>query len=298
VKIKYVDQKFTSQSLVLIELCNAVIADYQRQGFVLTLRQLYYQCVARNIIENTKRSYKRLGDLISNGRLAGLIDWSAIEDRGRNLVRHSHWENPSGVIASARRAYGIDMWEGQEVRVEVAVEKDSLVSIMAAACDPLDVSYIALRGYCSQSEMWAMAMRLREYKRMGHTPILLHLGDHDPSGLDMTRDNNDRLAMFMGGVEVRRLALNWDQIERYGPPPNPAKVSDSRFAAYEAEFGDESWELDSMQPQVLVDLIRDAILSVRDDEAWDERVALLEEGKILLEETERRWGEIVEFLEG
>ena len=81
-KIKYVDQRFNDKSLALIKRCNAIIADYQAQGYTLTLRQLYYQCVSRNIIENTERSYKRLGDLISNGRLGGLIDWDSVEDRG------------------------------------------------------------------------------------------------------------------------------------------------------------------------------------------------------------------------
>lgn len=78
--------------------------------------------------------------------------------------------------------------------------------------------------------------------------VILHLGDHDPSGIDMTRDISDRLELFGADVEVKRIALNWDQIDEFTPPPNPAKLSDSRAGAYIAEYGDESWELDALEP--------------------------------------------------
>ncbi len=97
----------------------------------------------------------------------------------------------------------------------------------------------------------------------------------------MTRDNADRLEVFLSRtarsmqVEVRRLALNMPQIEEYGPPPNPAKVTDSRFQRYSETYGDESWELDALEPAVLVQLVRDEVDTLRDDDAWNERVAQL-----------------------
>ncbi len=296
-KITYVEKQFKADSLSLIERCNAVIVDYQRQGFSLTLRQLYYQMVSRNIIENTERSYKRLGDLVSNARLAGLIDWNAIEDRGRNLRQNSHWTTPAAIIQSARRNYKVDKWEGQRYRPEVWVEKQALEGVVAGVCGRLDVPYFACKGYNSQSEQWGAGQRLRRYIVDGYEPIIFHLGDHDPSGIDMTRDNRDRLEMFMGGVELRRLALHMSQIEEYGPPPNPAKETDSRFASYLELYGDESWELDALEPQVLVDLIERAILGIRDDEQYERMVALENEGIRLLETVETRWGDVVSYLE-
>lgn len=61
--------------------------------------------------------------------------------------------------------------------------------------------------------------------------------------------------MFGASVEVRRLALNMEQVRKYDPPPNPAKVTDSRFAAYCDQFGDESWELDALSPKVVADTL-------------------------------------------
>lgn len=99
--------------------------------------------------------------------------------------------------------------------------------------------------------------------------VILHFGDHDPSGLDMTRDIRDRLSLFGApGVDVRRLALNMDQVEEHEPPPNPAKETDSRFANYQAEFGDESWELDALEPTILAGLVRDEVNGLIDDKPW------------------------------
>ena len=98
---------------------------------------------------------------------------------------------------------------------------------------------------------------------------MLHLGDHDPSGIDMTRDNGDRLDVFAeNGVEVRRLALNADQVQQYGPPPNPSKLTDSRAAGYLEEHGNEAWELDALEPSVISDLIEDELKSLIDDAGW------------------------------
>lgn len=84
-KIQYKEIKFQQKSLDLIELVNQVVEEYQAQGYELTLRQAYYQLVARGYIPNNERSYKNIGSLINDGRLAGLIDWYSITDRTRNL---------------------------------------------------------------------------------------------------------------------------------------------------------------------------------------------------------------------
>lgn len=256
--IKYEDIGFQKKSLDLIELVNTVIADYSAQGYDLTLRQVYYQLVARGYIPNTERSYKNIGNLISNGRLAGLIDWNAITDRTRNLRSNSHWDCPESVIESAMYSYRLDKREGQPVYIEVWIEKDALISIVSSVCAILDIPHFSCRGYTSQSEMHVAAMRFRQQTGR-HRQVLIHLGDHDPSGIDMTRDIRDRLCMFGADVEVRRIALTMEQIEQYNPPPNPAKTTDARCDSYISRFGYESWELDALEPQVIEQLIRDEI---------------------------------------
>ena len=262
-KRQYKDIKFQSKSLDLINLVNQVIDEYDAQGYELTLRQVYYQLVARGYIPNNERSYKNLGNLINDGRLAGLIDWYAIVDRTRNLKANAHWETPESVIESAKYSYMLDRWKHQPNYVEVWVEKDALIGIVSQICRKLDVPHFSCRGYTSQSEMWSAAQRfIRQSHRESRT--IIHLGDHDPSGIDMTRDIQERLEMFGADVEVKRVALTMEQIQTYNPPPNPTKLSDERATGYIAEFGHECWELDALEPKVITDLIRNEVTALLD----------------------------------
>lgn len=266
-KIQYKEIAFRQKSLDLINLINGVIDEYSKQGYELTLRQAYYQLVARGYIENNERSYKNIGSLINDGRLAGLIDWNSITDRTRNLRNRSHWNRPQDVIYSAKYSYLLDKWEGQPNYVEVWVEKDALVDIVGQACHPIDTPYFSCRGYTSQSEMWTAAQRFIRQKDRDNRYII-HLGDHDPSGIDMTRDIQERLEMFGADVYVKRVALTMNQVNTYNPPPNPAKITDSRCGKYIDQYGEESWELDALEPQMLVNLITNEVTALRDDEIY------------------------------
>jgi len=267
-KIQYKEINFRGKSLELIRLVNEVVDEYRAQGYELTLRQAYYQLVARGYIPNNERSYKNIGNLINDGRLAGLIDWHSITDRTRNLRGNSHWNNPADVIASAKYSYLLNKWEGQPNYVEVWVEKDALVDIVGQACYPLDTPFFSCRGYTSQSEMWGAAQRFIRQNKHRDNCYIIHLGDHDPSGIDMTRDIQERLNLFGADVYVKRVALTMEQIGTYNPPPNPAKITDSRCSKYMEEFGDESWELDALEPKVITDLIKEQVTMYRDDEIY------------------------------
>jgi len=273
----YIDKNFRAASLTIIGQANTIIEDYAAQGFSLTLRQLYYQFVARDLIPNTERSYKRLGSIINDGRLAGLIDWDSIEDRTRNMKQNLHLDGPADAIQVVRNQYGIDMWSNQPKRVEVWIEKEALSGVIEGVCSQLDVPHFACRGYVSQSEQWRAGMRYRSnFNRHSQDTVVLHLGDHDPSGIDMTRDNQDRLSLlagYRGAPTVKRIALNMDQIEQYDPPPNPAKMTDYRFDQYLVEYGSESWELDALEPAVIVDLIKEHVALYRDDDLWADKEA-------------------------
>jgi hypothetical protein len=272
-KICYVEKNFRPASRVLIDQANAEIASLHAQGYDLTLRQLYYQLVAKNVIPNTPTSYDNLGNLVNDARLAGLISWHAIIDRTRNQKKNPHWENPKDFLEQVSPQFGIDKWEGQAYRPEVWVEKDALVGIVEKISRELDVPYFSCRGYTSQSEMWAAAQRLIDWRdNHGQTPVIIHLGDHDPSGIDMTRDIEDRLKLFCEDeIEVRRIALSRAQVNRYRLPPNPAKLTDCRANAYIQIHGASSWELDALNPKVISDLIRAEIDDLREDDKFDDR---------------------------
>lgn len=299
-KKQFITKAFAPSSLTIINAANRIIAEYQRQGFTLTLRQLYYQFVSRDLIPNKQSEYKRLGKIISDGRLAGLIDWDALEDRTRNLETHAFWSSPESIIQSAAQSYAENLWASQEFYVEAWIEKDALTGVIEPVCTEFRVPYFSCRGYASQSELFTAGERLKRQRVRGKRALILHLGDHDPSGIDMTRDIEARVGMFADGweVEVRRLALNFDQIEQYGPPPNPAKDTDSRFEDYREQHGDESWELDALEPTVIADLIRHEIEADLDHEAWTEALEQENQNRSALDGIAARFDEVRDFLAG
>lgn len=301
-KIAYSSMNFSPDRLTLVETCNTIITEYQADGLQLTLRQLYYQLVARDVVPNKVQEYKRLGDIISNARLCGLVDWNAIEDRTRNLEVLAHWGSPQEIMEAVGSQFRMDKWVDQAVHPEVWIEKEALSGVFERICRPLDVGYLACRGYTSQSEMWSAAMRFVNHIKNGKSVTILHFGDHDPSGIDMTRDIQDRLNMFVKhhtgreGVTVKRLALNMDQVELYNPPENPAKSTDSRFASYQETFGDSSWELDALNPRTLAEIVKTHVKAVCDKDKWDEIVAEENRNKALLQAAANNWSEVDDYL--
>lgn len=271
-KEAFIEHKFNKGTTERIALANSILEDLSRQGYRISLRQLYYQLVSRGEIPNSQKEYKKLGDTLNKARLAGLVDWGVFEDRGRMLRGSSGgYESPQNYIGSLDNGYFRDWWQGQENYVEVWIEKDALVGVIERPCDRHRVQYFSCRGYSSATEQYAAGKRFARMDRQGKTCHILHLGDHDPSGLDMTRDNDDKAAMFSGvEVHVKRLALNMDQVEELRPPPNPAKMTDSRVGNYIRLHGRQSWELDALPPSYIDKVVDAAIRELIDTETLDD----------------------------
>lgn len=290
----YEDKNFSRTSLKTIARANEILEDYDQQGFKLTLRQLYYQFVSKALIENSDASYKRLGSVITDARLAGRISFEAIEDRDRVINSWFVQPSVSGAFKNLQFDYAEDLWSDQEYHVEVWVEKNALSGLIEVPCRQLKTPYMACRGYMSASAIYEAGMRYKAAAEEAKELVLIHLGDHDPSGVDMTRDNLKRLEMFSESViSMRRIALNMDQIEKYKPPPNPAKVTDSRAGTYIAKYGRVSWELDALSPKVLNDLIRDEIMRYIDVDKWKAKQALQEKNRAKLKLVEDHPAEVL-----
>lgn len=317
-KQAFVPKRFRADTLDIIKIANAIIELYQAQGYGLTLRQLFYQFVARDLFpdswideaynrknkldpytKNTTKNYKRLGNIINDGRMAGEIDWDAISDRTRSLKGRPSWEDSNEIVGMAAKAFRFDKWRNQPIQPYVFVEKEALVEVVGDVCNQYGVSYLACKGYLSLSMMKEAVDRFAQYLDHGCEVHVLYLGDHDPSGVDMTRDIQHRLGLFLGdteGLTVKRLALNYDQIQDYNPPPNPAKRSDSRFKDYIRKYGPQCWELDALEPLVLYQLIENNILWLRDDYLWDELEEEEAYHKSLLVKADENWEAVAKFL--
>ncbi len=284
-KEAFIRKKFTDKSIAIIGQVNLIMTSYQEQGYDLSLRQLFYQMVAKDWLPNTQRDYKNLGSLVSDARLAGLLDWDMIKDRGRETHFLSHFDDPADILQQAARQYREDKWDAQPVHIEVMVEKQALEGVLLPVCRELDVRFTANKGYGSISLLYEVGQRINtKIEEDGKDVTIIYLGDHDPSGMDMTRDIEDRIAMFShsSSINVVRLALNMDQVERWNPPPNTAKQTDSRHAGYVSQFGKRCWELDAISPTDLANLVAQEVLKWRDEDLWDESVNKEEEGRAAL----------------
>lgn len=168
---QFIDKRFRPDSLGIIEQANAICADYRAQGYNLTLRQVYYQFVARGLLGNNDKNYKRLGSIINDARLAGLLDWSYIEDRTRNVQGgFGGYRSVGQYVESIASGYIEPIWSGQHYRPEVWVEKEALADVVSQAAGPLRVPTFSCRGYVSQSEMYSAAKRMQSRYRRGRGP--------------------------------------------------------------------------------------------------------------------------------
>jgi hypothetical protein len=271
-KYAYKNVKFKPKSLELIDQCNEIIEDYLGQGLRLTLRQLYYQLVTRNIITNEEKSYKNLSSLVSDARLSGKMDWDAIEDRVRRPRTPGEFQDLRHLVETALLAYRLPRWKGQDYYAELWVEKDALAGVLEPLGSRYHVTLMVNRGYSSQSAMYESANRFIENTDYGRRqPILFYLGDHDPSGEDMVRDIRDRLEMFgVEGLEVRKIALTTPQVQEHNPPPNPAKLTDPRAKDYIEKHGASSWEVDALPPNALADIVKGSFDEILDHDAMEE----------------------------
>lgn len=298
-KEQFEEIAFRSKTRKLIDQANVIIGEMAAEGYTLTVRQLYYQFVARGLLENVQANYKRLAGVVDDARKAGLIDWDAIEDRTRYLRQITAYGSPRHFLETQVRSYYAEnLWADQDTYCEVWIEKDALLGVVERPCLEWRVPYFACRGYASSSELYTAGKRLARQRANGKRVVVFHLGDHDPSGMNMTDVNRDSLRLFgrTHGVEVRRLALNMDQVEEHQPPPNPAKESDSRFEGYAAQFGDESWELDALEPSVLDGVVREAIEGVVDGERFEAAREREAEAQARLMEAADNWAEVATYL--
>lgn len=269
-KEQFIKWKGTAERVERLGQIEEVLEEFGAMNVTLTLRQLYYQLVTKNIIANSQLEYRKLSDLLSKARLAGLVDWTAIEDRVRRPDMRSSWGNIQELVETAIHSYRRDRWEDQEYFVELWSEKDALSSILSPIVRRLHVTLMVNRGYSSQSAMYDSAERFKAADEAGKKLVLLYLGDLDPSGEDMVRDITDRFAMFgVEAIEIRKVGINPDQVRKFKLPPNPAKKSDPRSTAFTAEFGGNSYEVDAIPPKSLISLVESQIESFMDLDAYE-----------------------------
>jgi hypothetical protein len=233
----------------------------------MTVRQTYYQLVSRQVIENSRSEYMAVSRLLVEMRQSGEVPWAWIEDRIRRPRTVSMWDSLQDFGETAVKAYRLDVWKHQDTLVEVWLEKDALSGIFEEVLGPYGVTLNVGRGYDGWSSIHAAAER---YRGWGGEVIVPYFGDFDPSGEDMLRSLQERLAYFGTSPRIEKVAITKQDISDYELPPDVTKAADSRRASFVAKWGDNAVELDALPVQVLRDRVRGAVEDHMDLEALAE----------------------------
>ncbi len=250
---------------------------FKQYDTALTLRQLYYRLVSRHLFPNTINSYKRLSRIMVQAREQRDVPLNCLEDRSRRVLGRGDTGYSSATDFLKRRISGLreswkefrmPMWLDQSNYVVVSLEKDALSRLVSDVANQYSVRTFPTRGYPSFTYVQRMASYIRN-RLKGKPTVVLYFGDFDPSGIDIERDLMERLGKYNAGdFKVVRVALKPDQIEKYSLPPMPVKKSDARSPSFVASYGNESVELDALDPLVLKTLVASSIAAHIDLEAW------------------------------
>jgi hypothetical protein len=244
------------QSLELLTQVQKIISNYD---FALTLRQIYYQLVARQIIPNEQRYYKKLSRLCVSGRDEGILPEEGFADRLRVIDKLGSWTDLNEFMKVVKRSYRKDKWQNQDNYLEIWTEKDALRSVLTEITYRYDVSLMVARGQLSRTEVYRTAGR---YKAQSDKKChLYYCGDFDPSGLSIYDSIKKRVMDFGVFINFERIALTQEQIKEYRLPSDPAKQSDPNYNKFVNIYGsDMVVELDSLPPDVLRRIVEGCIL--------------------------------------
>lgn len=288
------------------ELIKAVNEIFTQYTVKLTLRQIYYRLVSKNLIPNTKASYKGLSHQLVKARESGEVDDSRIEDRSRKKQGNGDYgyedsedfvEDRVQRLKDSWEYFTLKQWTDQPKQVIVALEKDALSRLFVDIADGYRIHVYATRGYGSYTFVNDMAGDLNKDKEV----VVLYFGDYDPSGRDIQRDLKERLVKYCGRDDftVVRIALTPEQIAEYNLPPMPedketlAKLQrDPRTKTYGMTY---AVELDAIEPNELQKLIKSAIIAQIDSEKWQAR---LKESERLQQELKSKLETVIVTIEG
>jgi len=272
----------------IVELVREVMGQYP---FKPTVRQVFYRLVSPpyQVIPAKSSAYKYYDAQMVRARERGDLPRDAFTDTSRRSLGGDYgYRSPEEFLEALREAarpekFTRPMWDTQAAVVEVWVEKDALAMLLNSIAEEYRVPVFASRGY---SPFTLLDKAVNRFQEKGG--VILDFRDHDPSGLDMCRDVQERLTRYGGRFRYVPVALSYDQVQSFNLAPNPTKRADPRAEGYVAEYGDECWELDALPPDELNRLVDEAIRGEIDWEQWADTEDRITMDRDILEEPLRK----------
>jgi hypothetical protein len=220
----------------------------------MTVRQAFYQATVRDLVEKTEAGYAKVQTDLVIMRKTGALPYGWLADNTRWQRKPSTYNSVQQALEETARLYRKALWADANAYVEVWLEKDALSGVVYPVTDLYDVPLMVARGYASLSFLHSAAEYIGD---LDVPTVIYHLGDFDPSGVNAGEKIEQTLREMAPHADItfERLAVTMQQIEAWGLPTRPTKISDSRAKG----FGDISVELDAVEPSLLRLLVDGAL---------------------------------------
>ena len=253
----------------------------------LTLRQIFYMLVSGYGYDKTEKAYKRLCESMNRARRAQMIDMDAIRDDGLRKEEPFSWTGEAQLIGTFKkwaREFRLPRQRGQEWHLMVWCEAGGMLPQLASYCDDYGVTVLSSGGFDSVTTKHEFARKCAQ----DHEAVrILHIGDHDPSGVHMCSSLDEDLSAFVdyydGFIDVERLAVTPYQVEEMGLPTAPPKSTDNR------RFYGETTQAEAIPPRRLREIVQTAITGYLD---LDQYETILEEEREVREALAKRLGNL------
>ena len=259
------------RTLVKIDALLAVIEEFAAH-LPLTIRQIFYRLVAKEIIGKTENSYDSLLELIGNMRRNQRIEMNVIRDDGSTNASHLSLgdyslEDHLMDIKKGIENFRLDRQMGQDERLVIWAEAAGMVPQLRKVASPYGVTVQTSGGFDSLTTKHDLGNAagfgfcghpLRAYYQPTH---VLHIGDFDPSGecmYDALKEDAEAFAMYHDReLRFTRLAVTDEQVDLYDLPTAPPKSSSHQACKQMTH----TVQCEALDPATLANIVRTAIES-------------------------------------
>ncbi len=249
-----------------------VLVEYE-EYLPLTARQIFYRLVGTHGYPKTEAAYKQLCEYLNRARRAKQIPFEYIRDDGISVMAHAHYADENAFYKQVHdmgKEFTRDKLARQKMNIRVYCEAAGMMPQLERVCEPYSIPVYSCSGFDSLSAKYQLSDYCwRQFTYHGRPTVILHLGDHDPSGESIFNDGlvQDVHAFLAEDVphkdprevsDFERVALVGEHVERYDLETEPPKATDSRTANWKgAATG--ACQLEALPPDILAELLENAI---------------------------------------
>lgn len=253
-----------TKTLALRAAILAVLETYT----AINVRGLCYVLESQQVIHKTEADFDKVERLVVVLRRDGTIPYDKISEGHRERHTIHTYESVGQFLGTVKNAYRRDVWATQPYHVEVWSEKNGLSDAIRPVCNAYRVAYVPTKGQPSLTLLYNSAQQIIASEKPTR---LLYVGDHDATGVNISRVIEEELRGFGVDLIMQRVAVTPAQIALYNLPTRPGKQTDNKHAAFVAAYGPDCVEVDALQivsQDLLPSLIRTAIEPLIDWATW------------------------------